>query len=754
MEIRSNIDSVDAASTESVKEDKCTKLPPSSYRKALSKFQRSGWRAGALFCCGVALTVLLINVSVLIWTLSTSNMVQGIGTLYKGDCAQTKLMNTWLQFLINVLSTVLLGASNYCMQCLTSPTRQEVDEAHAKKKLLRIGVPSFRNLKAISRGRMLLWLGLCLSALPLHFLYNSTIFMTTQANAYTVLAGPSSFLRSDFNVSSFYSKRSDFNTSSFYPESLTSYPYNILDVARDFHHRLQTTSHVIMSNARCQDAYNHQYVSDLGDVFIEIRPSLRTTNKTECGGYPKCMAQVLDSSFAWNDSAMAWLPVPRKASDYTVLYSSGLGMSSRLTAFSIPSEYPSTQWLDQGYQFALSMDDYGEIQNGHADFFGDSDEKVRCHAESVPESCTLNFNLSFALVVIACNIIKLVTMSLTLRQHPDPPALVTTGDAINSFLRRPDGTTSGLCLFFGASMYLHWEWRRGSYETSLQWRKTKQKRLDSLSSPVYEPERWFWGQSASPMRWIMCFILCGSRNPSFIPVFIAGMMFLFKIIGQKGEFTFDIDPPVGKTLLPFNLSLFTAALLANLPQVLISYIYITFNNLFTCMLAGQEWLSFATRRQPLRVSSPTGQQRSTYWLQLPYTYSLPLLAFSTVLSWLASQSLFVVRVVVRDKGQLLPPNFIISTCGYSPGAIALTLILGTVIASGTIAVGLRRYPTGMPMSGTCSGAISAACHPSTDDDEVAMMPVQWGVTQVKDGVGHCSFSSKMVSTPVTGRRYD
>ena len=240
----------------------------------------------------------------------------------------------------------------------------------------------------------------------------------------------------------------------------------------------------------------------------------------------------------------------------------------------------------------------------------------------------------------------------------------------------------------------------------------------------------------------------------FLPTFAAGFTCFTKSTGSDSSFSLAVDAPVGKTLLPLHLSLFTAALLANLPQVLVSYIYITFNNIFTCMLAGKEWMDFATRRRPLRVTSPTGQQRSTYWLQLPYHYSLPLLALSSVLSWLASQSLFVVRVIVRDKGQLLPPNFRISTCGYSPGAIALTLILSFVIVSATIATAARQYPAGMPLSATCSGAISAACHPPADDHEVAVLPVQWGVVSVKDGVGHCSFSSKLVSPPVPGRRYD
>lgn len=170
-EVQSSVKSLDATSAEGVKGGESTRSGRSRCRDAFAtRLFRSGWRAGALLSCAVAFTVLLINSSVLIWTLSNSNMLRGIGTIYKGNCARAKSLNTWLQFLINVLSTALLGASNYCMQCLTSPTRREIDRAHRQKHLLRVGVPSVRNLKAISRDRVLLWLGLGLSALPLHFL--------------------------------------------------------------------------------------------------------------------------------------------------------------------------------------------------------------------------------------------------------------------------------------------------------------------------------------------------------------------------------------------------------------------------------------------------------------------------------------------------------------------------------------------------------------------------------------------------------
>ena len=59
----------------------------------------------------------------------------------------------------------------------------------------------------------------------------------------------------------------------------------------------------------------------------------------------------------------------------------------------------------------------------------------------------------------------------------------------------------------------------------------------------------------------------------------------------------------------------------------------------------------------------------------------------------------------------------------------------------------------MPLAGSCSGVISAACHPPEDEVDVGEGLVKWGVTGVERGVGHCSLSSGYVSEPVSWRLY-
>lgn len=94
----------------------------------------------------------------------------GVVDLYHGDCAFVKRVNALAHIVINVLGTLLLGASNLTLQLLVAPTRKEVDEAHANGTWLDIGVPSFRNLWGISRLRVTLWCLLAVTSIPIHFL--------------------------------------------------------------------------------------------------------------------------------------------------------------------------------------------------------------------------------------------------------------------------------------------------------------------------------------------------------------------------------------------------------------------------------------------------------------------------------------------------------------------------------------------------------------------------------------------------------
>lgn len=215
----------------------------------------------------------------------------------------------------------------------------------------------------------------------------------------------------------------------------------------------------------------------------------------------------------------------------------------------------------------------------------------------------------------------------------------------------------------------------------------------------------------------------------------------------------------GNNLWGVPTTLMRGVLLANSPQVVLSYLYLAFNGVYTNMFIAKEWSTFLHKRKPLRVTAPVGQQRNTYWLTVPFRFAIPMTIVSGIFHWLASQSLFMVQITVTDaKTREISEKDQISTLGFSPFALILASVLATLIAASGIAVGRLKFPAGMPVAGSSSAAISAGCHRRPEDTDAQLLPVQWGVVSrgdetSEDSVGHCSFSSFPVEQPIPGQLY-
>lgn len=59
------------------------------------------------------------------------------------------------------------------------------------------------------------------------------------------------------------------------------------------------------------------------------------------------------------------------------------------------------------------------------------------------------------------------------------------------------------------------------------------------------------------------------------------------------------------------------------------------------MLSEFEWSKYSTEFRALRVTEPQGEQKSTYRLQLPYRFSVPIILVSTLLHWIYSNCIYV-----------------------------------------------------------------------------------------------------------------
>ncbi|PWW73704.1 hypothetical protein C7212DRAFT_365968 [Tuber magnatum] len=262
------------------------------------------------------------------------------------------------------------------------------------------------------------------------------------------------------------------------------------------------------------------------------------------------------------------------------------------------------------------------------------------------------------------------------------PTLVTLGDALQSFLRIPDPTTIGMC--FADQRFVKRERRSVLRTVPGQWKYKRVRR---------------WWTSASKTRWITCNLLC-------LTVIILGGWLLRSGMERDGEY-FQTDIISIVSIGFRNLS--EATLLANLPQTILSFLYLTYNSLFTCMLSGYELSLFSHHHRTLCVTSPRPGQRSTYWLQIPYNYAIPLMALSGLLHWLTSESIFLARVEMSDPlGKEISAT--INGLGYSCIAIILVLMLAALALLTPAGMGYRPFAAEITTTGGCSAAISAASH--------------------------------------------
>ncbi|KAK4993546.1 hypothetical protein LTR66_005998 [Elasticomyces elasticus] len=688
----------------------------------------SGWRVGVAASAITATTVFLFNtiITLWVWRNPAYPLSDGVGVIQQGSCRNAREVDRWLHLAINVLGTLLLSCSNYCMQCLGSPTRDELVKAHAQRRWLHIGVPSIRNLFRIGKDRSALWILLALSSIPLHLLFNSTIYLDLQSNDYTVITASEDFLTG-----------AEWDTS-----GLMSVPngtiHNITAIAAQLRTKFKDESvRSNLSTKDCFEAYSSQYISAFGDVML-------IQDKTIWRPPSQWLSNWTNASYhSWTAGSDAYCNESGGFPDGWLPYEHWTNCEDEFPFRSSPDFYPSNGWRCPSRNVG-HCDVQNKLEVPDPTQWAPYGSPVKyCLAEKVEEHCRLQFSFTIAIAVIICNLIKAVCMALTLRAQRKP-ALVTLGDAVASFLEEPDPETEGRCLYSKDLFQAEWRWVRHHDRDAA-----------TIDPEQFEPKREYWAKASSKRRWFATYTLYAAA------ITLAGYAISRSLENQpaniKQLWATGLGTLNGNNLLSMDTSVIGGVVLANVPQAVLSYLYLMFNALYTCMLVAEEWTHYFHSRKPLRVTSPVGQQRSTYWLHLPFTYAIPLTVTSGLLHWLASQSIFMVQISMLSESRDPGSTTRISTCGYSPVAIILTTVVVSLIVITGIVTGMRKYRIGMTLASSCSAAISAACHPPEGDVDASVLPVQWGVvggkTSALGSVGHCTFTSWDVSMPVRGKLY-
>ncbi|KAJ5153644.1 uncharacterized protein N7500_009083 [Penicillium coprophilum] len=663
-----------------------SELPSRWKCRFLGKKPTENWKKTLYIGSTLTFVVLVFNVGFVLWAVKHNGLHGGQAVLFIGNCKKSKRISTVFHLVINVLGTLLLGASNYGMQCLCAPTRGDIDRAHSRGKWLDVGVQSMRNLWHIPRIKLFLWICLAFSSLPLHLIYNSTIFQTLSVYNYRIFVGSKPF--SSFSLDNVT-----------LPDQKTPDTTFSRLLEKDRNGKLER-----LNNSDCISQYARGFQTNYASLLVVTDDYNSTVQDFGSIGQ---LSKDPSDPYSWICSA---------------IYSPGQFCTSMVSGLLADPD----NWPVQG----MIADEVGyEV---YADF------KVNyCLSESVPERCTVEYSLSLVIVVILSNIIKMVILcwiTITMAECP----ILTTGDAISSFIEIPDHTTRRQCLLS----------------------------RDMVIKPVNENMRFDakprrWGSSVSRRRWVICLL------SYFISILVCISLLIIGVLAGGGApWAVGLGEPNITTMIAgLPSSLLANTIIANLPQAVFSVLYFSSNAIYTIMALTNEWSYHAYKRKGLRVSTlPQGSQRSTYFLSLPYRYSLPLLVFSGILHWLMSQSIYLLSTRSYGTALTREPEGDTFTCGYSPSAIISTISVGVFMLTCLVAIAFKRLKSGMPVAGSCSLAIAAACHPSLADGEESEMegmartdgtlPLKWGVEKSEgDGIGHCSLSSEQVELPLDGRVY-
>ncbi|KAB8207648.1 hypothetical protein BDV34DRAFT_223209 [Aspergillus parasiticus] len=727
-----------------------------------------GWRFGALTSCILVGICLGLNVAATIYVRVTyPPSSDNLGLIQESDCDHIHSVDSRLHYALNVVATVLVSASNYNMQCLTSPTRAEVDQAHAQRKWLDIGVHSIRNLPFIGRAKLALWLALLVSTLPLHLLWNSAVVMTTTFNDYSGLIVTENFLesRSDIGLDCTSQAMEEYRSS-----NMSSYVTCwLFDQARN-----NRSSLTQMDPSRCISTYQ---------AGLEGRSfnMLAVTKQSD----------ALNQSTTFPPPGNTTLPVlayfhPLDYPDQIEQWCSGMcqrwGQGNNSTKFcfdenwdeaSVPfacqeHKVNGTDWepnaLSQTSSWMCHPDAilYGQCSGSAATrnatkwtILPEHYEIDHCLVTDASHTCQLLYSPIILYIAIACNAMKFSSILLCLLVSREP-TLATIGDALDSFLRSPDMASKGQCLC---------------------------SKMDDMIFPdpddigSAQAQRWQHGegwlgrcyQGTSVRRWGACILL-------WLASIVVGLVFLFKginLVGAQNAFTMGFGALSLNAIVNTSgyrggtaASIVTTSIVANLPQLLLSGLYFMYNAVLTGMASAYEWSMFAYQQTTLRVTLPWGSQRETYWLQLPWRYSLPLLACSTIIHWLISQSIFLINLkIYQPNNELLTrPNThfpsasdsgVITACGYSPLAIITAIAVAILMFAILTTVSTFKLKPDIPVVGSCSVAISAACHPPEEDSDAAGKPLSWGAVRHQEGdrPGHCCLTSQTVEKPRYGELY-
>ena len=349
------------------------------------------------------------------------------------------------------------------MQILNAPSRIEIDKAHANLQSLEIGVPSTKNLRFLSPFKLICWLFLFFSSVPIHLFFNSAIFDTSlQGDDWTLTIATETFRQN----TTFFPPGSSLAPagspgpvfdSAFYNDG----GYGVQVALADYYDNSSGAVQSLRNTARDAKSWDRleptECLSEYGTCtprtrYRDVVLVVETGTEDPSGWIP---SQIYDSRYIRNNSSI-WDRLVPSAETNPLWYSTQCSITMRSMNGCIHScasalGLSSTDHLLAG-DAKLSPDSNWTVifrypGNYYSrDFtFNDLNElKVRyCRAQPFTYKCKIGLSNPLILVVILCIIVKVTCCTIVVLRLPHT-SLITSGDALTSFIANPNMTTTGL----------------------------------------------------------------------------------------------------------------------------------------------------------------------------------------------------------------------------------------------------------------------------------------------------------------------
>lgn len=448
----------------------------------------TGWRLAGLFntiliwLMSIILTCLLFTSA---WRLGSGwSSITGTTMLFQGDCSSASRTNLLLHVALNSIATLVLASSNSFMQVLCAPTRSNVDSAHRRHRYVDIGVQSVRNLFFIPRFKVVLWLLLAATSVPLHLYFNSALseskastdmflFVTTETflsdnTTKHVLIAPGIYNYLYRNSRPIPNCRSQ--GPPLYDEFPTYYLPNITANATRFQWKNMTIDECLSiydDPGKSLTLYRHAIMV----VRNESDPAL-TGWEAKTPTFPTFEERAVQKT--------VWQTLRFQRTDK----STGDRLQRIAQNASYAERMAKLEWLHKRLDLdpksgIITINSTARCSTSPPATF----KAAYCLAEPWVAPCEIHVQNTTLIIVCVFCIIKAVVclISIIMLRHDNP--LITPGDAIESFITKPDPHTEDMCWASRRPERIGGKWwvlrGRGWARGARQW-EIKPRRLGSV----------------------------------------------------------------------------------------------------------------------------------------------------------------------------------------------------------------------------------------------------------------------------------